>query len=127
MHPWEDWAESWAHYLHMADVVEIGAQFGISLASTPLTRDGDTHRIRLHAVEPDAFDQLISAWIPLTYAVNSLNRAMGLNDWYPFTPSAQAIEKIRFIHRIILCAGHRDAVMRIGAGVSSTPAQNASA
>ena len=31
-HPWEDWAETWAHYLHMADALETAASIGLSLA-----------------------------------------------------------------------------------------------
>lgn len=52
-------------------------------------------------IKTDAFDQLLQAWLPLTYAINSLNRSMGLQDWYPFTPSDLAISKLRFIHDII--------------------------
>jgi len=101
MHPWEDWAESWAHYLHGVDTVEIGQQFGISIASL----GPDTQlRSRVGVVAQDSFDELLDAWIPLTYAVNSLNRGMGLADWYPFTLSTPAIEKLRFVHETILVA-----------------------
>src|SRR5437868_9942335 len=30
MHPWEDWAETWAHYLHMMDAVDTALGFGMS-------------------------------------------------------------------------------------------------
>ena len=31
MHPWEDWAETWAHYLHMVDTLETARAFGLSI------------------------------------------------------------------------------------------------
>jgi hypothetical protein len=99
MHPWEDWAESFAHYLHMIDVVESGSQFGLSLRSDPSAADGPV--VTLAAVEDDAFDRAIEAWAPLTYAINCLNRSMGLPDWYPFSVPPEALAKLRFIHQAI--------------------------
>jgi hypothetical protein len=29
-HPWEDWAETWAHYLHIMDMLET-AYFGLNV------------------------------------------------------------------------------------------------
>ncbi|MDX1944720.1 MAG: putative zinc-binding peptidase [Pirellulaceae bacterium] len=97
-HPWEDWAETWAHYLHMTDVLETAACCGVSL------RPREANKPTLKAV-PDptsdkrpAFDRLIESWFPLTYMLNSLNRGMGLPDGYPFVLSPPVIEKLRFIH-----------------------------
>ena len=100
MHPWEDWAETWAHYLHMVDTVEIGGQFGITLASL---HGGlpPSARVSMPKQTPDSLDGLLAAWFPLSYAVNSLNRGMGLPDWYPFTLASEAIEKLRFVHHLI--------------------------
>jgi len=47
------------------------------------------------------FDSLLTAWIPLTCALNSINRGMGLSDLYPFVIPPAVIEKLRFIHRVI--------------------------
>jgi hypothetical protein len=49
----------------------------------------------------DNFDRILKDWLPLTYALNSLNRGMGLPDLYPFVLSAPAVEKLRFIHRTV--------------------------
>ena len=49
----------------------------------------------------DDFDDLIGAWFPLTNALNSLNRSMGLADLYPFVLSTPAIAKLRFVHEIV--------------------------
>jgi hypothetical protein len=101
MHPWEDWAESWAHYLHINDTVETAAACGIALrprrAGEPALEQPPTE-----AASPDApFDRLIESWFPLTYVLNNLNRAVGLPDGYPFALSAPAIEKMRFVHDTI--------------------------
>jgi hypothetical protein len=100
-HPWEDWAETWAHYLHMIDTLETAVECGLSIRS----KHGD-----LPAMKPDVaviarhapdFDQLIDRWFPLTYVLNSLNRGMGLPDAYPFVLSTPALEKLRFVHSVV--------------------------
>jgi hypothetical protein len=98
VHPWEDWAETWAHYLHIADTVETAAACGITLRPR---RPGEPAltQLAIETASLDApFDQLIESWFPLTYLLNNLNRALGLPDGYPFVLAAPAIEKLRFIH-----------------------------
>jgi hypothetical protein len=100
-HPWEDWAETWAHYLHIIDTIETAAGFGISLrpkhpAAQTMTADPKTV-----SETEDSFDRILKNWMPLTYALNSLNRGMGLPDLYPFVLSAPAVEKMRFIHETV--------------------------
>ena len=56
---------------------------------------------RLAAYQSVDFDDLIGAWFPLTNALNSLNRSMGLADLYPFVLSTPAIAKLRFVHEIV--------------------------
>ena len=98
MHPWEDWAETWAHYLHVTDAVETAAGCGISLQPRRTDEPNLTH-VPIGAASPDApFDRLMESWFPLTYVLNNLNRALGLPDGYPFVLSAPAIEKMRFVH-----------------------------
>jgi hypothetical protein len=99
-HPWEDWAETWAHYFHIMDMVETAASFGLTLH--PMHPAAKT----MTAEPPNAFsfnasfDCVLENWFPLTYALNSLNRGMGLHDVYPFVLSTPAIEKLRFIHEV---------------------------
>jgi len=99
-HPWEDWAETWAHYLHMVDTLETAAACGLSLR--PPRRDEPSMR----KLSPDAaseapFDSLVERWFPLTYVLNNLNRGLGLADGYPFVLSPPAIAKLRFVHDTI--------------------------
>ena len=94
-HPWEDWAESWAHYLHMTDTLETAQAVGLAV---------NLHHIAPHrSDDPSAahFDRLIDDWFELTFAVNNINRSMGLSDLYPFTLSDRVIEKLRFVHEVI--------------------------
>jgi hypothetical protein len=90
-HPQEDFAESWAHYLHISDSLETAFSYGIIHNSTVTT---PSNRM-------DSFDDMINAWIPLTVAVNALNRAMGQPDLYPFILSKPVLDKLRFVHDLI--------------------------
>jgi hypothetical protein len=94
-HPWEDWAETWAHYLHMTDVLGTAASARVSLA--PETR---TPPVTITA--GGSFDQMIKAWFPLTYLLNNLNRSLGFPDAYPFALSPVALKKLRFVHESIV-------------------------
>jgi hypothetical protein len=100
-HPWEDFAETWAHYLHIVDTLEMARAFGMYVHPR-LARPGeieaqvdfDPYTVR----DPQA---LIDAWIPLSNALNSLNRTMGLPDIYPFVLSPTVIEKLSAIHDLV--------------------------
>ena len=50
---------------------------------------------------PPDLASLARAWLPLTAAVNSLNRSMGQPDLYPFDPSPGVLAKVRFIHDLL--------------------------
>jgi hypothetical protein len=100
-HPWEDWAETWAHYLHMTDTLETAAACGVSIR--PRRRDEPA----LPKVPETAgtlapsFDRLMASWYPLTYLLNTLNRGLGNADAYPFVLPPPAIDKLRFVHDIV--------------------------
>jgi hypothetical protein len=100
-HPWEDFAETWAHYLHIVDTLEMGSAFGMRVR--PRVADTEDFSADLN-FDPHAagnIDRLIGAWLPLTFAVNNLNRCMGEPDLYPFLLSPAAIHKLDFIHRLV--------------------------
>jgi hypothetical protein len=97
-HPWEDWAETWAHYLHLVDTLETAHAFNLRIRpeagadpALAMAADFDPYG------HPD-FDALIATWLPLTYAVNSLNRSMGQPDLYPFALAQAVVAKLRFVH-----------------------------
>jgi len=98
VHPWEDWAETWAHYLHIVDSLETASACGVRLRPP---RPGDP---ALRAIpdplddEFEPFADLMESWFPLTYMLNNLNRGLGLSDAYPFVLTDRAMAKLRFIH-----------------------------
>lgn len=98
-HPWEDWAESWAHYLHMIDVIETAVSCGLTL-NPPHPQD-PLLQTDLKLLHRRAFEEVIEAWFPLTYVLNNLNRSLGLADAYPFVLPTPAIDKLHFIHDVI--------------------------
>lgn len=85
-HPLEDWAETWAHYLHMTDTLETATQHDLLNETENLAQD---------------FDARVAAWVKLSTALNSLNRSMGLKDAYPFVLSPVVIRKLRFVHSVV--------------------------
>ncbi|MBR0704865.1 MULTISPECIES: zinc-binding metallopeptidase family protein [Bradyrhizobium] len=100
-HPWEDFAETWAHYLHIVDTLEMASEFGMEVRPK-VDRDGElTARIRFNPYEARDVQALIDAWLPFTFAMNSVNRAMGLRDLYPFILSPAVVGKLGFIHGLV--------------------------
>jgi hypothetical protein len=101
MHPWEDWAESWAHYLHMVDALESAGAAGLALR--PKRSDEPRMQPPPDPLNPHFrdFDVMIESWVSLTYVLNNLSRGLGLADSYPFVLSAPAIDKLRFIHTTV--------------------------
>jgi hypothetical protein len=99
-HPWEDFAETWAHYFHMVDTLETANGFGVRMRPK-LKKNNDLAMVvdfDPHAAE---MDRIIDAWLPLTFAVNSINRSMGLADLYPFVLEPPVIVKLAFVHERI--------------------------
>lgn len=83
MHPYEDFAESFAHYLHICDTLDTAREFGL-ISSAPAR-----HSFR-EVVENE--------WLPLAIALNQVNRSMGKEDLYPFVLSPVVIDKLEFVH-----------------------------
>jgi hypothetical protein len=96
MHPWEDWAETWAHYLHMVDTLETAKSHGLVLRVP-----GAGAKVVTEGLDARDFDEMTSSWRSVTLALNSLNRSMGLKDAYPFVPTETVQKKLRFIHDLI--------------------------
>jgi hypothetical protein len=100
-HPWEDFAETWAHYLHIVDTLEMASEFGMEVRPR-VDRDGElSTRIRFNPYEARDIQAIVDAWLPFTFAMNSVNRAMGLRDLYPFILSPAVVAKLGFIHGLV--------------------------
>jgi hypothetical protein len=100
MHPWEDWAETWAHYLHMVDGLETARAHGLSLRPAP-TGAAPERAVNIRRIDIHSFDDLLAGWLPLTVALNNMNRSFGTNDCYPFVLTEPAINKLRFVHDVV--------------------------
>lgn len=92
MHPAEDFAETFAHYLHIRDTLDTAAAFAVAPAGATLDSDlsGDV-----------GFDQIVQWWLPLTWSLNQINRSMGHPDLYPFVLAGPVLEKIRYVHALV--------------------------
>ena len=98
-HPWEDWAETWAHYLHMTDAVDTAVACGLALH--PRHPEEPSFALPAQRGRLGAFAERLTQWFALTSVLNNLNRSLGLPDGYPFLLSTLAIEKLRFLHETI--------------------------
>jgi hypothetical protein len=92
MHPAEDWAETFAHYLHIRDTIDTAAAFGFAPSGATVDKPlaGDA-----------GFDHIIDLWLPLSWALNMINRSMGAADLYPFVLPARVLDKMRLIHELV--------------------------
>ncbi|WP_410608172.1 putative zinc-binding metallopeptidase [Amycolatopsis sp. lyj-109] len=100
-HPWEDWAETFAHLLHIRDTVQTAASFGVLVAGTPIAPHPGSPVDAVPEESGGSFDALVATWIPLSRAVNQLNRSMGKADLYPFAFSPAVQAKLRFADELV--------------------------
>jgi hypothetical protein len=103
-HPWEDWAETFAHYLHIRDTLQTAANFGLRVSPAAQTIPPAGGKLAARATEEVAlqdFDAVVAEWLPLTYAFNAANRSMGKEDLYPFVLAPAVIDKLSFVHDLV--------------------------
>jgi hypothetical protein len=109
MHPWEDWAETWAHYLHVAD--GLGTALGFGLDAVNLEGDIDPFGVDALYAPDDGnaqrFLQLVNGWLELVVVLNEMARSMGQPDFYPFVMSAPAVAKLQFVQMVVFDARTR--------------------
>ena len=105
MHPWEDWAETFAHYLHIRDTLQTATAYGVTVTGPAVLATDDAPLHSFPAAASDDIRGLLDAWLPLTYALNALNRSMGADDIYPFVLAPPAIDKLAFVDELVRAAG----------------------
>ena len=99
MHPWEDWAETFAHYLHIRDALQTAAEYGVTVRGPrAVTLDRSLKATPQPQAGARGFAEVLDNWLPLTFALNAVNRSMGRDDLYPFTLTAPVMEKLGFVH-----------------------------
>ncbi len=100
-HPWEDFAETWAHYLHIVDTLEMAGAYGLRLRPPESSAIEAVSADRLDPYREGTIEQLMEVWHPITLTVNSLNRCIGQPDFYPFAIAPPVIAKLGFIHDLV--------------------------
>jgi hypothetical protein len=100
-HPWEDFAETWAHYLHIVDTLEMAGSFGMRV--DPIVTDDQAYSAKVDFDPHTARDaeSLVRRWLPIAGAVNSINRCMGQPDLYPFVLTPAVIQKLGFVNGLM--------------------------
>lgn len=107
MHPYEDWAETWAHYMHIIDTLETAQNFSIA-GSTSSKSANDEELSELNLPQEEYYfsvqapiENILDTWMDFSVILNSLNRSMGLEDAYPFVLTQSVRTKLSFIHHAI--------------------------
>lgn len=100
--------------MHIVDTLETANAFGLRVKPRISRGEELGVRVDFDPYHAESIEQLIEAFLPVTFAVNSLNRSMGQQDFYPFVLSPAAISKLDFIHQ--LCRQARDGLPQMPQG-----------
>lgn len=98
-HPAEDFAECWAHFFHIVDTLETARAFG--LVTDPKGHAALEAEVTFDPYRAPDAGRLVEAWIPLSVALNAIQRSMGQPDSYPFVLPPPVVEKLDFINRLV--------------------------
>ncbi len=98
-HPAEDFAECWAHYFHIVDTLETARAFGLSTA--PQRHADMAAEVDFNPYQTPDINTLIEAWVPISVALNAMQRSMGQPDAYPFVLNTPVMEKLEFINDLV--------------------------
>jgi hypothetical protein len=98
-HPWEDWAETWAHYLHIMDGLDTARHWGVSLLGVPALGAAPAQQADIGG--PDLMPLVTDVWLPLARFLNSMGRGLGQGDLYPFVMPTPVLQKLAFVHTLV--------------------------
>jgi hypothetical protein len=107
MHAYEDWAETWSHYMHIMDTLETAKNF--SITGSTIGNAEETEEVEDLTLPQDAYffsaqtsiTNILDTWTDFAIILNSLNRSMGMSDAYPFVLTQPVRTKLAFIHHAI--------------------------
>jgi hypothetical protein len=86
MHPWEDFAETWAVYLSMVGALDTAWHMGLGSTFDPQTCN---------------LEGMIKRYQQVGVALNEMNRSMGLLDLVPEIIVPPVVVKLQFIHDLV--------------------------
>lgn len=112
-HPWEDFAETFAHYIHMIDALETAYAYTLTPQPIRAARVNGAPVIKATSLPENPYQirnwpSLVDAWIPLTVAMNAMSHSIGNHDFYPFVLTEAILEKLGFVHNLIRSAGNQE-------------------
>jgi hypothetical protein len=110
MHPWEDFAETFAHLMHIVDALATLDGFGMRMTKWHWQEDEPGVDFDPYRAETS---QLVQQWGPFAFAENAVNRSMGQPDLYPFQLSQTIVNKIDYINRLLRRAGDGDVASKV--------------
>jgi hypothetical protein len=102
MHPWEDFAETFAHYLHITGTLDTAASAGVVLSADRVPGIVDHDIVPQRDYRELGLDRMLEDWRWLSLMFNRVNRAMGQRDLYPFSLTKPVIAKLRFVHELVV-------------------------
>jgi hypothetical protein len=109
MHPWEDFAESFAHYLHITATLGTAAAGGVVLQADRVAGLVEADVVPRLSYREASTQEMLADWHWLSLLFNRVNHAMGKGDLYPFTLSPPVERKLDFVHRVVVDAATRTA------------------
>nr|WP_145552365.1 putative zinc-binding peptidase [Variovorax boronicumulans] len=121
-HAWEDWAETWAHYLHMVDGLETAAAWGLQLQhAVPGVPALTAQALDLDA--PQIASTVVEQWLPVSQFINAMDRSLGAHDSYPFVVVEPVVAKLDFIHRVVQAAWRGETPMNFLPAAQGRPVE----
>ncbi|MGD9996082.1 MAG: putative zinc-binding metallopeptidase [Ilumatobacteraceae bacterium] len=98
-HPLEDWAETFAHYLHIVDATDTAIGHGLVPEPDPAVSSQE--------VGP-GIDPLLRVWRPINAALGAIADSLGATALYPFDPTGAVVGKLAFVHRQVAACATRE-------------------
>lgn len=108
-HPWEDWAETWAHYLQIVDGLETCESLGIQVKHLALPLQilpGEAgslpSMLPASLTEDGEFLAWLQRWMCVSTVLNEVSNSLGEPALYPFVISVPVAQKLRLAHHFAL-------------------------
>jgi hypothetical protein len=102
-HPLEDWAETFAHYLHTLDGLQTADSHGLAARSRE-----DGGRVKSASSSPVSFSSILERWLPVAEMINAIADGLGSSRPYPFTLSPVVVTKLEFVHACVTAHSDRE-------------------
>jgi hypothetical protein len=104
MHPWEDFAECFAHYLHIADTLQTTASADVVFHANLERGYPIEDVVPLHSYRDEPIGRMVWDWKRATVFFNLINKSMGKRDLYPFDLNSAVAAKLGFVHEVVVSA-----------------------